>query len=468
MPLPNENTFTLLSDAANTLRDVFHDNFPTIYQRFGRTTNRLIRLSKRRINGDGITVQFRHGNMHAARIDRDINAAFGQSSSPTFGEFKAVFSENAATNHFRRMSIRLSTTWWDMIRTADNGRSAAIDWMTELVEQAAGNVSERLAHTRNLPASGAIASISTTPKRNNASTYAGAGSITTTDGARVQITGGSIAYFQRGMFLDRYTGATKDGTVFVTDYNPSDNSVGLYGLDANGQPSASVNINDIAAGDVFYHRDGKDNNALTIEEWFTAPSAGEFFFLDRTTVDGRALLPTTLRPNASTTTVLSLKHLDDLDQTLQHVTEGGLKSSGYVCHAPPGLERRLRNEVGADALITIGAEGDDTGRRLAKAGFDGISFRSPGLGRVVLDPDPLAKLERITFKRIGDWEMLHPGTPGIQWLPGEMKGDWYRPEVGSPGQGKGTFIQKDGAMAFCDVCVGPARLQAALTHVTES
>lgn len=467
MPLPDEAVYTLLSDASNALREVYHEGFADVYQRFGRTTNKIFTLSKRRIDGDGITIQYRLRNMYATRIDSDINAGFGRARAPEYGKFKAVLSENAASNHFRRLSIRLSTTYWDALRAATSDNVALKrKWTEELISQAIGDINERLAHARNLPASGLLGTVLGTPKKNDSITYSGASAIGTTGGARVVITGGSIAYFQAGMYLDRYTGSTKDGTVYVTDYNPVDNSVGLYGLDANGNPSANVNINDIASGDNFYHVDGKDKNVYSLGEWFNSSySAGESFFLDRTTVNGRALLPTVYQPTAGANTTLSYIHLEELGQKMQYVIEDGMSAKNYVAHCPPDLEKRLRLEVGSDALILVSSDGDD-GRRLAKAGFDGFSYRSPSMGRVVLSPDPLAKLNTIRFLRIGDWEMLHPGTPGIVWLPGTMAGDWYRPETGSPGQGQGTFLMKDGMMAFCDVCVAPMRRQAELAGVT--
>lgn len=462
MAEPLTSAATLLTTTSQMVRQVYHDGFPEMAARFGRI-NKIIQLSKRRIDGDGITVQVVDKNMNAARMGTDLNGTFP--SPGTFGanSYKATVSETAASNDFRRLALSLRTTWTDMQRRCTNDVAAA-DFIKTLVSQSAANLDESLALHRQLDSTAKIGTITGTVKKNDNVLLSSASAYTTSGGARFALSGGSIAAVPRGIRLDIYLTTVKKYTVEVTDYNPADNSVGVWGIDTDNVAKSTVDINTtytITSGNNLY-LSGEYNAGLKgIGNWFTDPaSSGDSFYgNDRYLANYRWMLPHKSGPTSSRTFVKR-----DIDN---FAIEMGYRvpddDSGFAAITTLELEQRFRNEIGQDVLIQFPSS-EQMGKLLAQYGFDGSLYRHPALGRITFQTDQFAPANTIRFLRAGDWEQLHLGDGTFQWLPGQND-SWYRVSGATASDGLTTVFQMDGLMALCDICTNPNR-QGQIVNVT--
>jgi hypothetical protein len=467
MAVPFDNATTLLTTGANALRTVYHDKFNKMHNRFGSKTNRFFKPSKRRIDGDGITIQVSDTNMYGARTDTDINADFPTPRAFGTNSYRVNLSETAGSNHMRRMALSLQVTHMDLKR-ARSSEAAAVNWVQELVRQSMQNVAESTAIHRHLDSTSKIATLNGTPASNDNRLFASCAAIGTTGGARCPIDGGSIAAVPSGLVLETRTGSTLDYYVQVTDYNPRDTSVGLYGLVGNvatGAASADVNINGLADNDDLYISGEYNKNILSLGHWFSDPSSGDSFFTrDRTSPLYRWLLPHKAGPTSATQFTKS--HLDDAAVQMGYIEEES--EGGYVMLMTPELEQRYRNEIGNDIIIQFPTD-EQRGKLIAQYGFDGGMYRHPHLGRVVLQSDPLCPANKIYGLRVGDWETLYAptegGENGFEWLPGGDMDGWYRMPSSTAGNGNTTTYRMDGMLLMCDICLSP-RSQFQIINVT--
>lgn len=469
MAQPYDGATTLLTDVADAVRTVYHEKFNAMISRFGKKTNRLFKMSKRRIDGNGITVQVMDRNLYGARTGTDINADFHTARSFSADNYTVSLSETAASNHMRRVALSLQVTHLDLKRKM-NSKAAAVDFVEELVKQSMQNIGEHVALRRHLDSTAKIADINGTPARNDNRLFASCTAIDspTTQGARFPVDGGSIAGLQAGMVLNSYTSTTQDYTLQVTDYNPRDKSVGVYGVDTVTDPlngSASVNITNLANNDSLYLSGEYNANILSIGHWFSTPaSSGDSFFgKDRYLPINRYLLPHVSGP--TTNTVFSKTHIDDLAIEMGYIEED--PDGGYIALTTPELEQRYRDEIGNDVIIQFPTD-EGTKKLFANYGFEGSVYRHPTIGRIVLQADPFAPVEKVRFLKIGDWEQLTApttgGENGWEWLPGDING-WYRMPSSTSGNGNTTTYRMDGMMLMCDICLAPRR-QAQIINVT--
>lgn len=466
MAQPLDNASTLLTDLADAIRQVYHEDFRDMIPRFGRKTNRVFKASKRRIDGDGINIQVKDRNLYGARTNTDINADFG--TPRTFGAdtYKVTLSETASANHMRRVDLSLQLTWLDLKRKM-NSRASAVDYKTELIAQSMQNIAEHVAIRRHLDSTAKLVTVNGTPASNDNRLFASASAIGATGGARFPVDGGSFASVQPNMVLDRYTGSTFDGQVIVTDTNSRDVSVGVYGVNgANPGGSSTVNVNDIADNDDLYLSGEKDRNILSFGHWFSTPSTGDSFFgKDRTDALNRWLMPFVSGPTSAS--LFTRAYLDDHANQMGYIDEDA-DSDGYVALTTPELVTRYISEIGQDTLIEYPHD-DARGKVIAGYGFDGNLYRHHTFGRYMLQADPLAPPNKIRFLRLGDWETLYAptegGENGWEWLPGSVGGMWYRMPSSTPGNGDTTTFRADGLMLMCDICLAP-RLQSEIVNVT--
>lgn len=470
MSQPFDGASTLLTTLSDGVRQIYHESFQDAISRFGSRTNRVLKMSKRRIDGDGINVQIKDRRLYGARTTTDINADFNRARSFSADSYKVLLSEDPAANHFRRIDLSLQVTWMDLQRV-NSKKTTAFNLIEQLMQESMSNIGEHVGLRRHLDSTARIGSVNGTPKRNDNEVFASCTSIDspTTQGSRFPVDTGSFAAFQPGMVLDRYTTTTFDGQVQVTDTNPTDRSVGVYGVNTAIDPlngSASVNVTDIADNDDFYLSGEKDKNILSIGHWFSAPTASESFFgKDRTLPINRYLRP--LFSGPSSNTLFTKAHIDNLSTDLGYIQED--PDGGYAAILQPELEQRYRDEVGNDVLLQMPVD-DSTKKLYANYGFDGGSYyRHPNLGRIVLLADVFAPPGKIRFLRIGDWEQLtapgEGGEMGWNWLGGDgATGGWYRMESSTPGNGRTTTNRMDGMMLMCDICTKP-RIQAEIRNL---
>lgn len=465
MAVPFDNATTQLTTLSAAMRRFYHDNFPKMYGRFGKKTNRVFKPSKLRIDGDGVVVQVSSGNLYGARVDTDINGDFPTPRAHAADSYTVTLSETAASNHMRRMGISLQVTHLDLKRKA-NTKAAAEKFTTELVKQSLENIGESVALHRHLDSTAKVCDINGTPRQNDNRLFTSCTATPAANtGARAPIDGGSIAAVPAHLVLDRYTGSTKDGTVEVSDYNPRDTSVGLENFNTTTNSiDRTVSLSDLADNDSLYISGERNKNILSLGHWFSDPSSGDSFFgKDRTAYNARWLLPHKSGPTSATQ--FDKTHLDDASIQMGYISEED--EGGYVVLTTPELEQRFRNQIGADVLIQFPST-EQKGRLVAQYGFDGNLYRHPHLGRVVLQSDPFAPANKIYGLKIGDWETLFAptegGEHGFEWLPG-TEGMWYRMPSSTAGGGNTTTYRCDGMLIMCDICLDP-RQQFQVINVT--
>jgi hypothetical protein len=464
MAEPFDSATTFLTDTASAIRQLYHGSFGQQMNRFGQVSNRILKPSKRRLDGDGITVQVMSKNLYGARLDTDLNADFH--TPRTFGSdsYKATISETAGSNDFRRVSISLQTTWLDLRRQHRTNQSA-VDYAKKLVMQASENIMETVALHRNLDSTGRIALVNGTPTQNDARTVADASATPAAGtGARFIIDNGSISSLPPGLVISAYTGDTLDNFYEVTDYNPRDKSVGVNLLNSDAKTVDSSGTPDIADDDAIYVEGNKDKALISFGEWFKADAdlaSGESFLgNDRTTSSKRWMRPHFSGPTANET--FSKKHIDTFFVELGHIVPNPEKP--YVMVSTPELWQRFMDEHENNLLVTFPTT-EQRGKKLADAGFDGQPiYRHPLAGRIALVADQFAPQSKVRLYRLEDWETLHPGDQQFEWMPGYM-GNWYRMPSSTPGGGDTTTLRMDGLMALCDICLMP-RIQGQIENVT--
>lgn len=465
MSVPFDNATTLLTTLASAVRTFYHEQYPEMYGRFGKTTNRLFRLSKRRIDGNGIVVQVKDRNLYGARWDADINADFPTPRSHSANSYTVTLGENGTAQHFRRLSLSLQTTHLDLNRIM-NKRASADDYINTLITQSRGDIEETMALSRMLDSTGKIAEVnlgSSTLARNDNVLFASATTVTgaSFNGARFPIDNGSIAAVPPGRRMDIYQTSTNTkritNGVIATDYNPRDNSLGSNGLSSADVEDSSLNIESIADNDRLYLMGCKDKNVLSVGHWFSAATSGESFFgKDRTASTNRWLLPHRSGPIAATQ--FDKTHLDDLCIQMGYVLEED-DDRAYLVVATPELGQRFRNQIGNDVILDYPTT-EQKGKLIAQYGFDGSLYRHPRLGRMNIEEDPFAPQGVIRGYRLGDWESLSPGNEGgsmgFDWLPGDGAGEnWYRMPSSTAGNGKTTTYRMDGMLMLCDILLRP-------------
>lgn len=455
-----DNATTLLTTISDALREVYHPEVMDAYMRHGRSINRLFSFSNRKVEGDGVTVQLVDHNMHAARTAAGLNSAFPTPRPFGVAKYKVLASETDSANHFRPIQTSISITHLDLKRGMSSA-AAAVDVKDRTVKDSMRDWNERLAVSRLLDSSALIGTINGTPTKADARTLAAAGALTTSGGARFAVDGGSLANFAPGMLIDSYTGATKDYTLQVMDYNPRDGSVAVYGLDGDGNPSASVDISGVADNDNFYVSGTKDTGLYSVGEWFKTPVSGDSFFgIDRTDIANSWMLPHKSGPSSAQP--FDPEHLDDLGTELSYVQPD--PEGAYAAFMPPELETAFRQAVGADVVIDFPTD-EQRGKVLAQYGFDGSIYRHPSLGRITLKSDPLCNPNKIRFYKVGDWETLTLLGKELQWMPGDNGDLWYRMEADAPGTGRGKVYKADAYMPLADICLRP-RFQAEIENIT--
>lgn len=461
MSTPFDGATTFLTTVSGLVRQTYHDRFEDMYEEFTRI-NKLFRPTKTPIDGDGWNIQARSSNMHAARTNTDLNADFGTARAYGVDTYKITLSETPTSNDVRRMDLSLQKTWLDAHR-AYTKKVSPEDYAAALVMQANQDIDASLARHRYMSTDSKLGDVNGTPKKNDRESLTNCAALTTTGGARFAVDGGSLANFAAGMYLDRYTGNTKDGSVYVTDVNPSDSSVGVLGLNAQGVADTTVSISDLADNDSFYATGEKDKGLKSMGYWFSTPTASESFFTrDRTSATYRWMNVT--RTGPSTERQFTKTDIDDLAISMSYVI-GDSQVGAYLALMSPELGQRYRNEIGNDVLLDFPTS-EQKGDLIATYGFDSSMYRHPRLGRIVFEIDPLMVPNKIRFLRVGDWEMFSPrGAEQFTWLPGDSTGgNWYRMESSTPGNGKTTTLRMDGFLALADGCFLPRR-QAQIENI---
>jgi hypothetical protein len=463
MPLSDYDVTTFLTTTGDAVREVYHDMFKQMHSRFGGKTNRLFQPSKRKIDGDGINIQVQDSNAYPARFDTDVNPTFP--TPRTFGAdtYKVTLSETASDNDFSTIAGSVSVTHLDIKRKYTK-ESAATEFVNKTVSELLAHVGETTALHRHIGRSARVGLVNTAaPTQNDARLFASCSATPGVGtGVRFPVDTGSIAAFPRGLLLDNHDATTgaKTVTLWVTDYNPRDKSVGAWGVDSDGNPDSSVDLTDLVGdNDVLYISGEKNKGLYSIGEWFAEPGdSDDFFGQDRADADNRWLLPHKSGPTSAT--AFHPRYLDDLCIELGYIDED--PDGGYVALTTPELEQAFRDAVGQDTIIPYPTNAQK-GKLLAQYGFDGNMFRHPTIGRIMLQADQFATPQKIRFLRVGDWETLYAADNGFEFLPGDT-GGWYRQQAPDD-SGRSTVYRMDGLCYMVDICLDPRR-QAEIENVT--
>jgi hypothetical protein len=466
MAAPFDTSTTLLTSVSDAVREVYKDGFDEAFSRFGKQTNRLFKFSKRQVNGDGLNIQVKSYNAYPGRGGRDINADFPSAQRFGANKYKVTLDEDTPSNNdFWRAATAAQVSDLDLVRKAST-EASAVDFIEETVGELGKNMTEMFAFHRQMDASARLGVVNGTPAKNDNELFASCAALSTTGGARFPIDGGTLAMFPPGLKISVYSGATatKRFDAEIVDYNPVDSSVGIYGLDANGNRSSSVDLTGIADNDEIYIQGERNVGLISIGEWFKTPasSGDDFFGKDRADPINNWLRPLRSGPTSSSTFTKS--HLDDLAIQLGYIHED--PEGGMVALTTPELEQAFRDEIGQDIFIQFPSS-DQQGKLLAQYGFDGNLYRHPTVGRISLVADPLSKPNRILFVRPGDWETLHviPGSADkVRWMPG-LHGNWNRMVSATANAGWSTQWRMEGYTTACDICTNP-RGQAVINNVT--
>lgn len=461
MSEPQDSATTLLTDASEALKTVYHPELFKMMSRMGRATNKLLsKVPKRKMHGGRFEVKVQSANAYGWQGNADPNSDFPKPAKMEFDYYYVTFSDKAAENDLRKVSASIRVSDVDLQRKGQTP-GAAVDFVEETIQNWVGGYSETMAVRNNIGSDGKVFSVNGTPRQNDKRRFADA-SVTpaANTGARVPIDGGSFAIAKPGLTLDHYTGSTKDGTVRVIDSNAEDKSVGFYGVDANGNIDKSISLSGLADNDDFYLAGEKDNNILGMEEWFNPdPTSGESFFgKDRTLPEvWRWMRPYQEFPGGLTgTTGFALAHIDSMFTNAQFIEDD--PEGGFMVRSQPDLHQAFRDEVGNDALIQRPSK-KEQGALIADYGFDGLLYRHP-ITRFTLEVDPLMQPNRIDFLRPGTWELINYVEDGsnkpFRVMPG-LVGVWNRLPSSTPGNGGSMFWQAEGYTLACTICTAPAK-----------
>jgi len=460
-----DDAFTLLTSLSNGLKEVYHDDFPEMYTRFGRRINRMSTPSKRDVSGDGITIQVENRLTHGTRFGRSFNGAWPAPRGFGADKYKVTLSEDPSTNDFSVIKSSGRVTYLDLNRLKGRGSDVVGDLCAKLIKEMMDDQQEAMAIHRMIRATAQCGTVDGTPTQNDNEVFADCSATPgASTGVRFVVDGASVAIFQPGREFDIYDASTglKNGTLWINDYNPRDNSVGAYLLDSNGYLDTTLTVSSsiLADNDLLYLKDEKDAGMISFAEWYASPTAGEDFFgRDRTTAGSRWLRPTVTGPSSSST--FTKTFLDDLAIAAGYAKES--PDSVRMGLMSPEMHQTFRNEVGADTLLSYPTT-EQKGALVAQYGFTGAIYQHPGLGKVVLESDALMVRDQIWFPRIGDWECLFGLPNKFDLLPGD-NGYWYREQADEPGQGKGSTYRVDGIASAVDICTDP-RGQLAIENLT--
>lgn len=447
---------TLLNLGSNALRELYHPEVFDTSGRFGGTLNRLVKLSKRMIEGDGVTIQVVDAQVSPGRFSRDINGAWPRPRAISTAKYKVNLTESTDTNDVSSLKASVSFTDLDLQRAAKS-QVAAVDWVKRNFDGAVKHIGETTAVHMHLTSTARVATVDGTAKKADRRDIDSCAALTTTGGARFRVTSGSIAALPKGLLLDVYSSAgVFRFTVMVMDKNPRDNSVAVYGVNADDVESSSIDISTIVTTDELYISGEKGKGMISLGEWFSKPTAAtgdDFFGKNREDPDFTWMQPHYSGPASSR--AFDPTDIDTAGIELGYIEED--PEAGYIATAQPELIETYKRAIGANVLIQYPTN-KEKGEIIASYGFDGAMHRHENLGRVMLQPDALHKRNCLRLLRPGDWERLKGLNEAWRWLPGDGgTGHYYRVESDTPGTGRSSVWRADGYGLFVDICLAPWR-----------
>lgn len=458
--MPSTNATTVLSDVIDLTFELYLNEYLETSHRFsGRNTNRLFSPSDTPVGSDGINVKLETARTDTIRPSRDPLSSIPTPGAPTAAELKIRFAEGDPTNNdFMRLAGAGQVSHLEVTKAAMAGDSARRGAIADLADRTFKQISEdyedKLAALRHVGKSGQLALVNGNIVQNDSNVYADCTGTGFSTSARIKVDGGSVAVFQDGRTFDIYKSAGTDPIMAtVTDYNPADSSVGFtVHADSGANFGSTANAYDNGA---IYFSGAKDDGMYSLGEWFTKPGSSDSFIggKDRLSTSWRHLIPTTYEAGSSSAAVtIKRSHFNSLSESMQFVRE---EEETVAILTGLRLHNSLRDELGEDSLIF------DKPMQSEKYNFGSrsIGYVHPAFnGRVDIMADALAPEDRVRFLVLDDWESFHYGHKGLEFLPGEIAGHWYRLSEANASEGRSLFYKCDAvAMGVVDYCKNPRR-----------
>lgn len=470
--MPQVDAATVLEDVVNIAQEHYFPEFteetPALH---GKTTNKLFKPMMEEITGTGKNLQFEVRQGDTMRAMSNVLADFTDPDAFEEGIMKYRFNrQTPANNDFTRVSGSAQTNLIDVIEA---GKGSIVDFTERILGHIPKDWENTVAMLRHAPRSGLLALVNGTAKQNDALLLSAASSsATNSTGARFSVDGGSIANFREGMYIDIWDPTNSvysaknlrlEGKVNTADTASTGPSIGVeFNLTGRNRVS-SGDLSTIADNDEIYMAGAKDEGMYSMGAFFGRPSSGDSFIggVDRTTLGFQWMQPLSTREGASTVQITK-SHFNDIAIAMNF--EEDEVRDGYVAIMPLDLHQSLRDSIGEDAFITYPV-GDSRMARFANFGNIGLNYQHPVFGTMKMMADPLSIPGTVRFILPDTWKTLFYGFRGLQSVPGDDIGGWYRMAADTTGAGKGVILKRDYWSIMGDMCFKPW-LNAQIMNVT--
>ena len=332
----------------------------------------------------GMDVKFKTRYRDSARMSGKMLGGFPKGMAYTVQEVRVRYNDrDQSINDFRKIGSRAQITEPDLqkaaIASTTGGPGAVMDLAQEQAVDIYEDIEQNLALKRHLPINGHLARLTTDVLRDNDGlTYATCNAFSSPEtSVRFKITDGSLQRFWPGREIDVYNSAQTSyfrGT--ITDVNPADDSIGLDIV----TPVTGVTSAAFGSGYIYLSGEKGEGGYYGFGAWTEDPASGFLGGVDRTARTHRFMNP--LKIDAGSVTI-NKGLLDEGFQlrALTHETpRAGLKILAHIKRID-----EFRNAIGEEALITS----EDTPEENLVTGHESVSYRYPGVGKVMLHPDPM-------------------------------------------------------------------------------
>lgn len=464
----------ILQDVLNVHQEMYMKNYVEQYARSGQVVNKYFSPASEIASGDGVTAQNEHGPSDSVRVSTD---PLGALSSP--GVFNPVnvkirFNQQTpSSSDFTRYSGSAQVTDIDI---ENAGRGSIVDLVQRLHNQVVPDYEEKRAVLRHQPRTALLCAVNGTPKQANRRIFSlCTATATNATGMRIQISGGSPAYFKQNWRYDFYSsdGTTLHAGNVVCSSMPNTGDTGgpsigfaFTSAGTGVQPSAvsTGSLGSVATGDLVYISGTKDQGPYSLGSYFATPAAtGDSFIggVNRESPTYHWMVPRQTREDASSNARITKSMFNDLQIAMNFNDEAGF---GVSITSDLTLHQAMRDEIGEPSFIQLPID-DSRMKRFAQFGIVGLIYQSPAFGVVQIVADPLHPANEIRVISTNEWKTYFYGFKGLKRMPGDTGGGWYRMNDVAPNTGRGLVYKCDWYSLECDWHPRPWR-NGRITHVS--
>lgn len=455
----------ILQDVLNIHQEQYMKKYPEQYARSGQVVNRYFKPGSEVGIGDGITMQTETGASDTVRTSTDVLSAL---ASPNMFNPQAIKirmnQQSPSLSDFTRYSGSAQVTDIDI---ENAGRGSIVDLVKRVHNQVAPDYEEKKAVLRHQPRSALLCTVNGTPKQADRRVIANCtASATNSTGMRLQITGGSPAYFKQNWRYDFYdsTGTTLHAGNIMCSAMPNTGDTNgasvsfQFNSSGTGVLPAQVSTGSLAsvvAGDQIYISGTKGQGPYSLGAYFgTIAATGDSFIggVNRESPANNWLVPRQTREGA-TNARITKSMFNDLQIAMNFNDEAGF---GMVITSDLTIHQAMRDEIGEQSFIQLPTS-DERMKRFAQFGYTGLIYQSPAFGVVQIVADPLHPANVIRALSLQDWNCYYYGFKGLKQVPGDIGGGWYRMNDSAPNTGRGLVYKCDWYSLECDWCDRPWR-----------